>query len=138
MEQIISIGEQILIIVGLCLSAGFLIGWLSVRAKYKSKYDIEMTREFYKRKPLYEWHTTIPCPGAFLLCQIANNRLIYGYAISLDGEVGLMQLPNRVDVKDKSITPRFIPFDGIVKWSYAEDHPIYPVETLKPFSQSYK
>ena len=96
---IISIAEQIIVVVVLSLLAGFAIGWLSVRAKYKAKYDYEATRDFFRRKPLYEWHTSIPCPGAFLICEVEKNRLIYGYAVS-DGEgVAIMQLPDRVEMQ---------------------------------------
>ena len=135
---IISIAEQIIVVVVLSLLAGFAIGWLSVRANYKAKYDYEATREFYRRKPLYEWHTSVPCPGAFLICEVDKGRLIYGYAVSDDGGVAVMQLPDRVNVTDKNVTPRIVPFIGVRRWSYAEDHPIYPSEVLRPYSQSYK
>ena len=135
---IISIAQQIIVVVVLSLLAGFAIGWLSVRAKYKAKYDYEATRDFFRRKPLYEWHTSIPCPGAFLICEVEKNRLIYGYAVS-DGEgVAIMQLPDRVNVFDQDVTPRIVPYSGVRRWSYAEDHPIYPSEALRPYSQSYK
>ena len=135
---IISIAEQIIVVVVLSLLAGFAIGWLSVRANYKAKYDYEATREFYRRKPLYEWHTSVPYPGAFLICEVDKGRLIYGYAVSDDGGVAVMQLPDRVNVTDKNVTPRIVPFIGVRRWSYAEDHPIYPSEVLRPYSQSYK
>ena len=110
---IISIAEQIIVVVVLSLLAGFAIGWLS-------------------------GHTSIPCPGAFLICEVEKNRLIYGYAVS-DGEgVAIMQLPDRVNVFDQDVTPRIVPYSGVRRWSYAEDHPIYPSEALRPYSQSYK
>lgn len=139
-EIVIDIAEQIIIVVIMCLLAGLIIGWLSVRAYYKAKYDVAQVDEFFRRRPLYDWQTSIPCPGSFLLCVIENSRMVYGYAISFHGEVAILKLPGRVDFSKPNLESNLtiMRFDDIVKWSYAEDHPIWEVETLRTYEQRYK